>query len=57
MQKKHKPEPITKARIQPVDEMADALCGMVTAAETNGGRDSPEVVAAREVLAKHEKTQ
>jgi hypothetical protein len=44
---KHKPEPI--------DDMADALRNMVIAAETNGGRDHPEVVAARELLAKHEK--
>ena len=52
MQKtQHKPEPIKQHKPEP---MADALRAMVTAAEINGGRDSPEVVAARELLAKHD---
>jgi hypothetical protein len=53
MQKtQHKPEPIKQHKS---DEMADALRGMVTAAEINGGRDNPEVVTARELLAKNDK--
>lgn len=40
---------------KPADEFAEALLGMVTAAEKDGGRDKPEVVAARELLARHGK--
>ena len=38
-----------------VEELTDALRGMVVAAETAGGRDRPEVVHAQTVLAKIEK--
>lgn len=65
MLKKHKPvqktqpkaKPKPKPKSEPANPMADALHNMVIAAEINGGRDNPEVVAARELLAKHEKAK
>lgn len=53
LKKQHKPEP----KSEPANPMADALRNMVIAAEINGGRDNPEVVAARELLAKHDKPE
>jgi len=38
----------------PVDELAEALRGMVNAAVAAGGRDRPDVVHAQAVLAKLE---
>lgn len=43
--------------VQPIDEMADALRALVVSHETDGGRDRPEVVKAREVLAKHDASE
>jgi len=44
------------AKATPIDELCAALRSMVTAAETSGGRDNPEVASARGLLAKHGKT-
>jgi hypothetical protein len=41
--------------MSPVEELLGGLHAMVDAAEKIGGRDLPEVVAAHELLAKHEK--
>lgn len=51
------PAPATPAKVEgpSVEELADALRGMVTAAEEAGGRDRPDVVHAQSVLAKLEK--
>ena len=38
-----------------VEELTDALRGMVTSAEADGGRDRPDVVHAQSVLAKFRK--
>lgn len=40
---------------EPADDLAEALRGMVSAAEAAGGRDRPEVMLARDVLTKHGK--
>ena len=38
-----------------VDELAEALRGLVTTAEAMGGRDNPAVAQAHELLRKHGK--
>ena len=49
-------EPVVPAQEPPtLEEMADALRGMVSSAVESGGRDRPEVVHAAAVLAKIEK--